>query len=104
MQRLSCGRRGRKGCAQTKQVVALLWLSLPDQLTTVVEGNVAAQIVAEVDLARARDLLLRVEQHFFPLRDPSRRARNRKEHGKHRHGKTHRLVDEARVKVDVRVE
>src|SRR5581483_4170441 len=37
-----------------------------------VDGNVMTRVGAEINLAWPRDFLLRVEKHFFPLRDPSR--------------------------------
>src|SRR5688572_9164887 len=57
-----------------------------------------------IDLTRAGDLLLRVEQHLFPLRDPAGGARNSEEHREHLHRKAHRLIDQARVEIDVGVE
>src|SRR5262249_56516845 len=57
-----------------------------------------------VDLPWPGDLLLRVEQHLFPLCDPARGPRNREQHREHLDRKAHRLVDQARVEVDVRVE
>src|SRR5688572_7014720 len=59
---------------------------------------------ADVDLLRPRDLLLRVEEHLFPLRDPAAGARNREQHREHGDREAHRLVDEAGIEVDVRVE
>src|SRR6266566_531247 len=63
-----------------------------------------ASVMAEVDLAGASNLLLGVEEHLFPLRDPSRSARYREQHWKHRHRETHRLINEAGVKIDVGIE
>src|SRR5271167_1612917 len=73
-------------------------------LAAMVERDVAAQIVAQIYLARPGDFLLVVEQHFFPLRDPSRSARNGKQHGEHGHRESHRLVDEAGIEVHVGIE
>src|SRR3972149_6042642 len=56
-----------------------------------------------VKLARAADLLVRVLDHFLPLRDPADRTRHREQHGEHRGGKAHRLERDARIEVDVRV-
>ena len=61
-------------------------------------------LLAEVDLARARDLLLGISHEFIPLRQPSRSARNSKQHSKHVRLESHRLVDDARVKIDVGIE
>src|SRR5271154_6652056 len=60
-----------------------------DDLAAMIERDVAAQVVAQIYLARPGDLLLVVEQHFFPLRDPPRSARNGKQHGEHRHRESH---------------
>src|SRR5271155_957206 len=73
-------------------------------LAAMIERDVAAQIVAQIYLARPGDFLLVVQQHFFPLRDPSRSARNRKQHGEHGHRESHRLVDEAGIEVHVGIE
>src|SRR5215831_16083480 len=59
---------------------------------------------ADVDLPRADDLLIRVVEHLLPLRYPAGRARNREEHREHVDGEAHRLVDQARIEVDVRIE
>src|SRR5262249_36733427 len=50
---------------------------------------------ADVHLARARDLLLGIEKHLFPLRNPPRRSWNRKEDGKHLNREAHGLIDES---------
>jgi hypothetical protein len=55
-----------------------------------------------VELARTADLLVRILDHFLPLRDPADGAREREEHGEHRGREAHRLQDDARVEVDVR--
>src|SRR4029077_17744236 len=68
------------------------------------ERHVLALALADVDLARARDLLLGVVAHLEPLRDPPARAPDREHHREHRDGQAERLVDEARVEVDVRVQ
>src|SRR5262245_55060885 len=67
--------------------------------------GVVALAGAEIDLTRTRDLLLfRVLDHLLPLREPARGARDLEEHREHVDGEAHRLVDDARVEVDVRVE
>src|SRR6202030_3853016 len=73
-------------------------------LATVVERNVSAQIVSEIDLARAGNFLLRIQQHLFPLRDPARSARNSKKDWEHRHGEAHRLINETRVEIHIGIE
>src|SRR4051812_46299315 len=52
---------------------------------------------AGVDLARARDLLLRILEHLLPLRQPTRRARDGEQHREHVEREADRLIDEARV-------
>jgi len=42
-----------------------------NELASVVHRNVAALVAAEIDLPRPRNFLLRIEQHFLPLRDPA---------------------------------
>ena len=61
-------------------------------------------VVPEIDLARARNFLLGIEEHLFPLRDPTGSAGNREEHGKHGHRETHGLINEAGVEVHVWIE
>src|SRR5438552_3332672 len=73
-------------------------------ISALVRRNVGARSVTRVDLTRARDLLLLIFDHLVPLREPTRNARDREEHGEHVGGEAHRFVDEARVEVDVRVE
>src|SRR5580700_6050520 len=68
------------------------------------EWLVRAQVVAEVYLARARDFLLGVEQHLFPLGDPAAGAGDGEQYGEHRYRETHRLVDQAGIKIDVGIE
>src|SRR5262252_5341014 len=65
------------------------------------EGPLA---LAEVDLGRPPDLLLGILEHLLPLGEPARRARNREEHREGRGRDPERLVDQAGVEVDVRVE
>ena len=58
----------------------------------------------EEDLARTGDLLLAVAEHLVPLREPADGPADREEDGEEVGREAHRLVDEARVEVDVRVE
>src|SRR5579863_1646100 len=55
------------------------------RLTSPVQRRVRPQVVAQINLPRARDFLLGIEQHFFPLCDPAAGARNREQHGEHGH-------------------
>src|SRR5579875_2871675 len=68
------------------------------------DGDVRPRVVADVDLPRARDALLLVEEHLRPLRHPARGAGDREEHGEHLGREAHRVVDDPGVEVDVRVE
>src|SRR5690625_104435 len=63
-----------------------------------------ALVVAGVDLLRASDLLLLVIDQLEPLCEPAGRTRNSEQHGEHLRRELQRLVDEAGVEVDVRVE
>src|ERR1035441_9141646 len=63
-----------------------------------------ADFLAAVDLPRTRDLGVGVLQHFLPLRQPADGARNAEQHGELVRRETHRLVDDARVEIHVRVE
>src|SRR2546422_5889389 len=73
-------------------------------LRSAVDGDVGPLVVAQIDLPRARDLLLRIQQHLFPLRDPPRRPRNSEQHRKHGDRKAHRLVDQPGVEVHVGIQ
>src|ERR1700759_2154320 len=68
------------------------------------DRDVIAPCLAGVELTRTADLLLRVLDHFLPLRDPADGARDREQHSEHRGGEAHRLERDARIEVDVRVE
>src|SRR5258708_29817831 len=70
-------------------------------LAALINGNIMTRFVAEVDLARPRNFLLGIEEHLFPLRDPTGSARNREQDWKHRHWETHRLIYEPGVEVHV---
>src|SRR5690242_1625780 len=67
------------------------------RLAALFHRNVMTRVVAEINLPRTGDFLFRIEQHLFPLRNPARSARNRKQDREHGHGKTHGLVNQAGV-------
>src|SRR5687768_4845330 len=71
-----CARPERSAKIPTRSGLALLTRSPLD-------GDVLALAVAGVDLARARDLLLLIEQHLFPLRQPTDGARDGEQHREH---------------------
>src|SRR3954469_3464476 len=58
----------------------------------------------DVYLPRARDLLLLVEQHLLPLRQPARHAADREQDGEEIRRERHRAVDQPGVEIDVRVQ
>ena len=60
--------------------------------------------MAEINLPRPGDFLLGIEQHLLPLCNSARGSRNRKQHREHRYRETHRLVNEAGVKVHVGID
>src|SRR5205085_1444408 len=68
------------------------------------ERHVLARALAQIDLARARDLLFGIVEHLDPLRDPPGSAWDGEEHREHVHRKTHRAIDDARIEIYVRVE
>src|SRR5437660_8266669 len=61
-------------------------------------------VVAEINLAGSRDFLLGVEEHFFPLRNPAGSARDGEKYREHGHRETHRLINQAGIKVHVGIE
>src|SRR6266404_1552158 len=63
-----------------------------------------AGIVAQVNLPRTRDLLFRVEQQLFPLRNPAGGAGDSKQDREHGHREAHGLVDEPGIEVHVGIE
>src|SRR5258708_39961528 len=73
-------------------------------LAALLDRDIMARVVAKIDLAGPRNLLLGIEEHLFPLRDPAGSARNREQHGKHGHRETHRLINQAGVEIHVGIE
>ena len=69
----------------------------------VAEGDVVAHGGADVELAGPGDALVLLEQ-LHPVRQPARGAGDGEQHREHLDREAHRLVDEPRVEVDVRVE
>src|SRR5262245_61837263 len=59
---------------------------------------------AGIELARTADLLVRILDHFLPLRNPADRTRNPKQHREHRGREPHRLERDAGIEVDVGIE
>src|SRR5690606_38882784 len=59
---------------------------------------------AGVELARPTDLHRRIGNHFLPVRDPPDGPSERKHHGEHRLRNADRAVDDARVKIHVRIQ
>src|SRR5438067_1739204 len=86
--------------AQLRRPV-IVWGSLG---FTLLHRRVLALGGAGVDLPRPRDLLLGILQHLLPLRQPARRARDGEQHREHVERKADRLIDEARIEIDVRVQ
>src|SRR5208282_1831824 len=58
----------------------------------------------DIELARARNFLVGIADHLVPLRDPADGARHREHRGEHASRNADRLVDDARVKIDVRIQ
>src|SRR3984893_8828236 len=68
-----------------------------------IHDYVGPSVVAHVDLAGACDLLFGIKQHLFPLRDPSAGTGNSEQHREHGDRESHRLVDQARIEIDIGV-
>src|SRR5690606_30060973 len=79
-------------------------LTNPRSSAAFVQLNIVALTVSEVDLTRTRDALLFIVEHLFPLSEPAGHPPDGEEHREEIHRETHRLVDEPRIKVDVRIE
>src|ERR1700719_1192396 len=74
------------------------------ELRALVHGDVGTLIVSLINLAGAGDFLFGIEQHLFPLSDPSARSRNREEHREHGDREAHGLIDQARIEINVGIE
>ena len=59
--------------------------------------------MADKDLTWTRDFLFRVGDNLLPLCEPTHRARDCEHDREHRNWQTHCLIDDAGVKIDVRV-
>src|SRR5271168_1247415 len=68
------------------------------------DRHVVALCGARVELTRTADLLVRVLDHLFPLRDPADSARERKEHREHAGREAERLQRDTRIEIDIRIE
>src|SRR5262245_13409922 len=76
----------------------------PRRSAALVDADVRPLAMTGVDLARPTDARVGVLAHLEPVRDPAGQAPEREHHREHVHGDADRLVDHARVEVDVRVE
>src|ERR1700692_3077983 len=59
---------------------------------------------AGIELARPAELLVRVLDHFLPLRDPADGAGEREQHREHGGWEAHGAQRDAGIEVDVRIE
>ncbi len=75
-----------------------------DASAAALDRNEGALRGADVELARAADLLLGVFDHFLPLGDPADGAGDREQRREHRRREAHRLQRDARIEIDVRVQ
>src|SRR5215470_12345079 len=71
---------------------------------TPLERYVRPLLLADVELPRTRDLLLGVGGQLGPLCHPAGRPRNREQHGEKGGREAHRLVDDARIEIEIRIE
>src|SRR3972149_10967448 len=67
-------------------------------------GHKSPFLVAQIELPGAGDLLLRIGEHLLPLSQPAGGAADGEENREHVDRKAHRLVDDARVEIHVRIE
>src|SRR5213082_3629464 len=77
---------------------------IPRFLTALIDRNIVAGIVSEVNLPGPGDFMLGIQKHLFPLRNPTRSPRNREQHREHGHWEAHRLINEAGIEIHVGVE
>src|SRR6266436_5222200 len=69
-----------------------------------VDRGVVALRRAGEELARPADLHVGVLDHLGPLRDPADGAGDREQYGEHRGREAHRLQDDPRIEIDIRVQ
>ena len=72
--------------------------------SALVDSHVVALALADEHLTGTGDLLLVVGDHLFPLAHPTHGPGNGEEVGEEVGREAHRLIDEARVEVDVGVQ
>src|SRR5947199_1858137 len=77
---------------------------IPRFLTALIDRNIVAGIVSEVNLPGPGNFLLGIQKHLFPLRDPPGSPRNREKNGENGHWEAHRLINEAGIEINVGVE
>ncbi len=76
---------------QAGSVVTAAAIQRPLLLSAIAYRLVFPQRRSGVELAGSPDLLVRIVDHFLPLRDPPDGPRNGEQHREHRHRKAHRL-------------
>ena len=64
-----------------------------DTGSAVLDGNEIAAWLAHIQLTRTADFLVVFRNHLFPLRNPTHRARQRKNRCEHRRREPHRIQD-----------
>src|SRR5262245_3044877 len=74
------------------------------RVTPLFHGSINSSLGPQINLPWPGNFLLGIRQHFLPLSDPPGSTRDGKKHGKHLHRKSHRLVDNAGIEIDIRVE
>src|SRR5690606_38461132 len=77
---------------------------LDQRIATPTPSLVVAYAVAGVDLTRTADLHFRINLLFQPMRHPTCGAAQREHHGEHFRRNIQRLVNDAAVEIDVRVQ
>src|SRR3989441_8424519 len=79
-------------------------MSPPEASVSLLDRHVIPFVGTGVHLSRARDLLLLVQEHLLPLRQPTRRPTDREQDREDVHRKLHGFVDDPRIKIDVGIQ
>src|ERR1043165_243161 len=87
----------RRASGKGRDVSRIAAVMARDCSSALLDRNEVSSSRSRVNLPRPRDLLVGIDQHFLPLRQPAGDARNREEHREHVDRELQRLVDQAGV-------
>src|SRR5579862_1122453 len=71
---------------------------------SLLDRHVIPPLCTRVQLPRTADLLVGINNHFFPLSDPADRAGKSEKRREHARREPQRLQRDARIEIDVRVQ